>query len=116
MADVKVEIEWDGQEITAEVRRLLAGGLGDAAEYLLGVANELVPLDEGPLMHSGFTDVDEDDLQAVVGYDTVYAVRQHEEMDYQHAPGRQAKYLEEPWLGQREEMLELIAAPARRAM
>lgn len=109
-------MEWDGDRIAALLDGDLADGLGDAAEHLLGTANELVPLDEGPLMHSGVADVDRSSLRAAVSYDTPYAVRQHEEMDYRHAPGRSAKYLEIPFHAEREVMLELMAARARRRL
>jgi hypothetical protein len=51
-----------------------------------------------------------------VSYDTVYAVRQHEELTWRHDPGRQAKYLEQPYNTERPTMLALIAAAERRAL
>ena len=109
-------LEWDGDRVADLLIEDLVEGLNDAAEHLLGVSTQLVPLDEGPLMHSGVADVDADDLRASVSYDTAYAVRQHEELDYRHAPGRQAKYLEAPFNGERQVLLELMAAPAQRRL
>jgi hypothetical protein len=52
----------------------------------------------------------------MVSYDTPYAARQHEELDWRHAPGRQAKYLEQPLNAERATVLDLVAAQMRRAL
>lgn len=44
------------------------------------------------------------------------AVEQHEELTYQHLPGRQAKYLEQPAQDEADVALELVAAQIRRAL
>lgn len=64
-----------------------------AGEHLLGAANVHVPLEEGTLERSG-TVSDPDQGAVTVSYDTPYAVRQHEDLTYQHDPGRTAKWLE----------------------
>ena len=66
------------------------------AEYVLGESIQQVPHEEGDLQSSGKVSVDEGSSRAAVSYDTPYAVRQHEDMTYQHDPGRKAKYLEDP--------------------
>jgi len=93
---MKATVKWNGKVATARARAGAARGLKLAAEHVLEEANRLVPLDEGTLFESGTTDVDEGHLRASVSYDTPYACRQHEEMTWWHAPGRQAKYLEDP--------------------
>lgn len=59
----------------------------------------LVPLDEGPLMDSG--SLDKTDKEIYISYgkgeSADYAVIQHENLQYAHSPGRQAKYLEMPF-------------------
>lgn len=65
-----------------------------AAEHLLGVSRQQVPRDEGTLQRSGATATD--GLHGVVSYDTPYAVRQHEELTWNHPRGGNAKYLEGP--------------------
>lgn len=115
-------IEWNGDAVTARTARAAARGLGHAAEHLLGVSRQLVPLEEGTLERSGVASVsssgaasaDAATLQAAVSYDTPYAVIQHEDMTFRHDPGRQAKYLEQPMATERDVMLELIAAEIRR--
>jgi hypothetical protein len=59
----------------------------------------IVPLDETPLIKSG--EVLRDDTSVVVSYgkgeSAAYAVIQHENLQYAHPNGREAKYLEKPF-------------------
>ncbi|MEU0671363.1 hypothetical protein ABZ330_00425 [Streptomyces sp. NPDC006172] len=98
------------------MRQGAARGLHLAAEHVLGRSNEVVPLDEAALQRSGVASVDEASLTGMVSYDTPYAVRQHEELDYRHAPGRTAKYLENSLNAARREVAALIAAQVRRSL
>lgn len=99
-----------------EMRRGATRGLLLASEHVLGVSNEVVPLDEAELQRSGTAGADEASLTGMVSYDTPYAVRQHEELTWRHAPGRTAKYLENSLNAARPEVAALIAAEVRRAM
>lgn len=106
-------MRWEGRRLwTSRGRRLASEGLQRALEHTLGKAKELVPLKEGTLERSGRADVD--GLNGAISFDTVYAVRQHEELTWKHLPGRQAKYLEQPMNTEREVMLQLMAVPLRR--
>ena len=67
-----------------------------ALDYLASVSKDQVPLDQGPLKNSCFVEVSDDGSEGVVGYDTPYAVVQHENMSFSHQRGRKAKYLEDP--------------------
>lgn len=109
-------LRYDASAVPTELRRAAARGLFLGAEHVLGVSNSKVPLDEGALQHSGTASVDEGDLTAAVSYSTPYAVRQHEELDYRHAPGREAKYLENALNGERAVVFALVAAQLRRAL
>jgi hypothetical protein len=110
---MRVSMSWQGNRLWTERGRALASeGLQRALEHTLGVANSLVPLDEGTLERSGKVNVV--GLQGRIFYDTPYAIRQHEELTWRHLPGRQAKYLEQPMNTERDVMLELMAVPLRR--
>lgn len=85
-----------------------------ALEHLLGASRQLVPHEEGTLERSGRVTVLVPGKLGAVVYDTPYAVRQHEELDYQHDPGRTAKYLETPMTTERAVMLALMAAELRK--
>ena len=67
--------------------------------FIYDSSQQLVPLDEGPLQESGEVIVEGDAV--IVSYgkgeSAAYAVIQHENLNYAHAPGRQAKYLEQPF-------------------
>lgn len=73
-------------------------------DAIMEKAKPLTPLDRGPLEESGMVLPPEwsgDTLTVTAGFGTTpetaaYAEEQHERMDYKHAPGRQAKYLEQP--------------------
>jgi hypothetical protein len=110
-------VKWTGNFAQVRIHGGVARGLKLAAEHVLEEANRIVPLDEGPLFESGATDVDPDASRASIFYDTPYACRQHEEMTWHHAPGRQAKYLETPANdpGTRKRCEAIIAREIRKA-
>jgi hypothetical protein len=103
-------------QVQNEFREAAAQGLLDGMEHVLGVSVQLVPLDESPLQQSGTASVDPSALRGAVSYDTPYAVRQHEDMTLRHAPGRQAKYLEQPLNSESGTVWELVAARIRRGL
>jgi hypothetical protein len=103
-----VQVKWHGDKVKAVTRSGAVNGLFRAAEHLLEVSNRFVPLQEGILQDTGATSVDKGALRAAVSYDTSYAVKQHEEMDYQHAAGRTAKYLENPMNSERATIIKIL--------
>lgn len=104
------------RSVAGQMRAAAARGLLLGAEHVLTEAQNLVPLDESALQNTGTPSVDKGSLTAMVSYDTPYAARQHEELDWRHAPGRQAKYLEQPLNAERATVLDLVAAQMRRAL
>lgn len=86
---------WDGRAWLARTKLASRHGVQLGLEHVLGEATKLVPLDEGTLMRSGKVTMG-DGAAGTISYDTPYAVIQHENMEYKHLPGRQAKYLEQP--------------------
>ena len=109
-------VKWHGEKAKAAVRRGAKAGLTDAAEYVLEQSNRVVPIEDSTLLKSGVPSVDEGSLRAAVSYDTPYAVRQHEELDYQHDAGRKAKYLEGALNESRTKVNALIAAAIKREL
>lgn len=105
---------WQGRRLwTSRGRRRAARGVQLAAEHILQVSQTQVPLEEGTLERSGKVTVD--GLDATISYDTVYAVRQHEELTWHHpVPGRKAKYLEDPMRTEHDRAMDIIAAQVRR--
>lgn len=112
----QVRFTWNGEEVKRREREGRNKGLRLAAEHLLAESQRIVPLEEATLERSGVASVDESKGQAAVSYDTVYAVRQHEELTWRHDPGRQAKYLEQPFETEKPVFRDLIAAQIRRRL
>ncbi|MFE2019887.1 hypothetical protein ACFW9O_17810 [Streptomyces sp. NPDC059499] len=97
---------------TGRGRRLASEGLERGLQHVLTEAQRIVPLDEGTLERSGKVTVD--GLEGAISFDTVYAVIQHEALDFRHLPGRMAKYLEIPMNRERQVVLDMMAVGLRR--
>lgn len=115
MAKLVGSINLEGAVNGPGAQRARRRALIKALEHLLGASRQLVPHEEGHLERSGRVTVLVEGLLGAVVYDQPYAVVQHERLDYQHDPGRQAKYLEQPMDTERPVMLALMAAEMRRA-
>lgn len=95
-------------------------GVERAADHILNATRSVVPLEDGDLVRSGR--VDAGGLHATVSYGEgsgrvgIYAVIQHERLDYNHPGGGRAKYLEGPLLAESPEVAPIIAADVRKAM
>jgi hypothetical protein len=109
-----VSFTWNGGAVAGEASEGAERGLGLAAEHLLGASRQRVPIEEATLERSGVASTD--GLEAAVSYGTVYAVIQHESLEFRHDPGRTAKYLEGPMVEERDAMAEILAAEIRRAL
>lgn len=91
-----VNTQWNGDIVTAMINANAPEALNYGAELLRGDSVPLAPVDRGPLRGSAqVTPASSSSLTAYVSYDTPYAARQHEELDWHHDDG-QAKYLEGP--------------------
>ncbi len=113
---ISVNVDWDGKDISkleAKLAEAALDGLELGAEHVLKLARDRVPLEEGTLERSGRASSDGVDTVAV-SFDTVYAVRQHEEMTWKHDNGRQAKYLETAVADGRKTVSQMIRAAVRR--
>lgn len=113
---MRTRLRWNGDAALRGTRAGAVRGLRIAAEHVLTESRRVVPLEEATLERSGVATVDEQALTAAVSYDTVYAVRQHEELNYRHDPGRTAKYLERPLTEQADTVAQIIAAQLRRSL
>lgn len=103
---------WNGERLTGAVKDAARRGTRRAAERLRALSVPLAPLDQGPLRESAAVKGVNAEPIALVVYDTPYAVRQHEELDYQHTDG-QAKYLEQPLTDNSAELMAIIVKEVR---
>jgi hypothetical protein len=112
---IRLETEWKGDEVTPNARRGAARGLGLGAEHVRAVSVDRAPLDTAALRDSATASHDPETLTAAVSYDTPYAARQHEELNYQHREGG-PKYLESALASERDIVARLIQAQIRKAL
>lgn len=108
-------MKWDGPAVDRAVAAAALNGLEDAANELERKANETVPIDTAVLKLSSQVDIDASTLTAVVSYDTTYAVRQHEDLTYRHAPGRRARWLELTALEEADRLAGYVIEAMKRA-
>lgn len=105
-------------KISMRIGRAKGKGLIKAGHYVAGKSINLAPLDEGDLRRSQFVD----ESQALggvvtVGYNTEYALRQHEDLDIKHTePGTQAKYLQQPFEESTGKIKKVVADEIKRAI
>lgn len=71
-------------------------GLEKVARTILKRSKKIVPTENADLKRSG--EVEVEDGTAYIRYTQEYALIQHENLDYSHDAGEQAKYLEEPYV------------------
>lgn len=88
----------------------------DVSFDLLGKSVALAPVDTGDLRGSGKVDFSNGGLNSEVSFNTPYALRQHEELSYNHPQGGQAKYLEEPFNKNKSKYIKHIEDSVRRAV
>lgn len=79
--------------VSKAMHNAAASALEDIVEDDLRESREVVPIEEGTLGRSGFTEVDRKTLQGQVAFDSPYAVVQELDVTLQHDPGRKAHYL-----------------------
>lgn len=88
----KSHFTWDTTEAFTKLQEGLAEGNRDAAQQMLDLANDTVPVETGFLRDSGGVSVDPEGMDASVYYDAPYAGLVHEE-DREHPQGR-SKWLQ----------------------
>lgn len=117
---VKVQIK-GLKELEAKLSRM-SPDTNKAAERALlivvtdlrGKAADLAPVDTGDLRGSAFAEVN--GLQGVTGFQEVYALKQHEHVEYRHPKGGQALYLEEPYQNNRDKYIDYIGKAVKEAV
>ena len=80
------------QPILTVVEKAVQEGLRDVGRETLRIARELSPTETGQSDKSGFVAVD--DLTVQVGFQSLVSMLQHENLDWEHPNGGQAKFLE----------------------
>jgi hypothetical protein len=113
------KVKWHGKAVERAVRTAAARGVQLWAEHVLTESRAKVPHDEGTLERSGAvvpSRVSPSTLDAAIVYDTPYAVIQHENMDFRHPGGREAKYLENALNAAKTVGPKIVATQIKRAL
>ena len=109
-----IEIRWDGDNIDDDLDSVTEQGLQAGADLLLDESNRIAPIETGDLIRSGRAIANSE--EAAVGYNSVYAARQHEELGWRHDSGREAKFLEKSLNRHSDRILDAIAEEIRDAL
>lgn len=110
-----IKVKWRGEQAAQLARAAAYQGLVAGGEHLLSESKAEVPIDQRILQNSGaVTPLPPDSV--AVSYNTPYAVKQHEELSYNHPKGGKAKYLEDPYHREKNTIRKLIATTIRRAL
>lgn len=113
---MSVQVEWRGDQVLNATRAARREGMFRGASHIKERSNAVCPIEEGTLIRSSGVSVSDDGSEAAIYYDTIYARRQHEELTWRHDPGRQAKYLEEPFNAEITTAQQIVATHVRRAI
>lgn len=116
----KLEKRLDG--IQPDVKRAVSDENEAAGKDLRAEASRRAPIDAPPeggtLRSTAFHRLEDDGMTVVVGFEggaEEYMWVQHEELDFEHPRGGEAKFLENPWNERKGGYAAAIKKAARRA-
>jgi len=109
--------KWEGDRVTRAVGAAAARGVNRAAAELKALSVPLAPIRDGILRGSAaIREANDAHAEAMLVFDTPYAAKQHEETEYNHPQGGQAKYVEEPLAENAGRLQGIIAKEIRHAI
>lgn len=128
-------VEQNLNDAIDQIKGDVSEGVQDVGLDLLSESVKLAPVQTGTLRGSGYVEFNSqqiaegtemgtiisnplrlgaiDNPSAEVGFSEEYAVKQHEEIEYNHPKGGQAKYLEEPMKKNTMKYVDLIRKKAK---
>lgn len=105
---------WRDAQVVKAAREAGLAALREGAEALLTEAQNEAPVETGTLRRSG-TVTDAGD-KVYVSFNTPYAVRQHEELEWRHPLGGKAKYLEDPFKRMKDKIKRAVQLAIKKAL
>ncbi len=101
------------RELAARVKGNAKGmkrGLLKAGLFLQRLSMQIVPVDLNVLRPSANTRAEGSGkaTSVIVSYGTDYAVYVHEDLEARHAPGKQAKFLEQPFREKKDRLKRIV--------
>lgn len=109
-----MRIDWNSDAVIARLDQAKHQAITAGAHHLLDESNRIAPIETGDMIRSGT--VVSSGGEAAVGYTSVYAARQHEEVGWLHDDGRQSKYLETALEASKDDILQTIADRVAREL
>lgn len=108
----------EARRLNALLRTAALNTARRAGNDLLGKSQRFAPVREGTLRASGELEVNVTaaGAEAIVSFNEVYAARQHEETEWEHPKGGQAKFLEQPLRDSAHTYERLAALELERAL
>ena len=121
---METKITWNGKKITEAASRAGERALYEGAEKILAASKSVVPHATGTLERSGTVSPGGPANEVYISYNTPYARRQHEELNWRHpdptnpisSSGRSAKYLETPFNQMKDRVLSDVANAIKAAI
>jgi hypothetical protein len=107
-------MEWYGDQMFDAAAEAAQDALVECGADLQSKSVQEAPVDTGDLRAN--CEAKEEALKITVGYDLPYAMKQHEELGYNHPKGGKAKYLEDPFNENAERYVEHIRKKAGDAI
>lgn len=83
------------RKLRAQIEEKAHEAVNNVADEIMRLSQFEVPHDTGRLQNSGHVE-QRGQLAAIIGYNTVYAARLHENPQFHFQKGRKGKYLEDP--------------------
>ena len=112
MSGASVKLTWNGKTAAADVIQAALNGAQSAMEHVRAESLKEVPRDTHALAQSA--KVERRGNVIDTSYNQPYALKQHEEMGYNHPRGGKAKYLEDPFNREKENIIKIIEQEVRR--
>lgn len=111
---------WDA-EINMLLRNIESAtkeAVEDVCLDLQSKSQQLAPIDTGDLRASASTEIQKHGTLIVgrVGFNESYALKQHEELSYNHPRGGQAKYLETPLKDNEQKYINYISNKVKEVL
>lgn len=106
----KYTLVWRGGDIESHITAAAKKALLEIGADLQQLSSDEAPVDTGDLRGDAKVDKNEiKNLVVRVGYALPYALRQHEEIGYNHPMGGKAKFLEDPFRANQDKYIEYLS-------
>lgn len=107
-------LDWHGDQVLVGLEGALEHAMLLGAEHVLEESNRIIPHETGDLERAG--EAQAEGRRSRVSYESIYAIPQHENLEYRHDPGRQAKYLETAGIQAGPELEAIVGEAVRRLL